>query len=65
MSIVHGTERTPRRCENCQRLLRVDGWLRQSDNARRHFLTMNDENKVERMTKVWNAPWAMREVGWM
>jgi hypothetical protein len=30
-----------------------------------YFLTMNDENKVESMTKVWNAPWAMREVGWM
>ena len=29
-----------------------------------YFLTMNDENKVERMVKVWNAPWAMRELGW-
>src|SRR5687767_4269155 len=29
-----------------------------------YFLTMNDENKVARMVKVWNAPWAMRELGW-
>lgn len=30
-----------------------------------YFLTMNADNKVERMVKVWNAPWAMRELGWM
>ena len=30
-----------------------------------YFLTMNDENKVERMVKVWNSPWAMRELGWI
>jgi hypothetical protein len=30
-----------------------------------YFLTMNDEDKVESMTKVWNAPWALRELGWM
>ena len=29
------------------------------------LLAMNSDNKVERMTKVWNAPWAMRELGWM
>jgi hypothetical protein len=30
-----------------------------------YFLTMNDDDKVEKMLKVWNAPWAMRELGWM
>ena len=30
-----------------------------------YFLTMNGENKVGRMTKVWNASWAMRELGWI
>jgi len=30
-----------------------------------YVLTMNEENKVERMIKVWNAPWAMRELGWL
>jgi len=30
-----------------------------------YFLTMNAENKVERLVKVWNAPWAMRELGWV
>lgn len=30
-----------------------------------YFLTMNDDDKVEKMVKVWNAPWAMKELGWM
>lgn len=30
-----------------------------------YVLTMNDENKVTRMTKVWNASWAIKELGWM
>lgn len=30
-----------------------------------YFLTMNDDNKVARMVKVWNVPWAMRELGWI
>ncbi len=29
-----------------------------------YFQTMNGDNKVERMVKVWNAPWAMRDLGW-
>lgn len=30
-----------------------------------YFLTMNAENKVAHMVKVWNAPWALRELGWL
>jgi len=30
-----------------------------------YVLTMNDENKVARMTKIWNASWALKELGWM
>jgi hypothetical protein len=30
-----------------------------------YVLTMNADNKVASMVKVWNAPWAMRELGWM
>ena len=30
-----------------------------------YVLTMDDENKVASMVKIWNAPWAMRELGWM
>jgi len=30
-----------------------------------YVLTMDDENKVTSMVKVWNAPWAMKELGWM
>jgi len=26
---------------------------------------MNDEGKVDGMVKVWNATWAMKELGWM
>lgn len=30
-----------------------------------YILTMNDAGKVADMVKIWNAPWAMRELGWM
>jgi len=30
-----------------------------------YIVRMNDDNKVESMTKVWNAPWAMRGLGWI
>ena len=30
-----------------------------------YLLTMNADDKVERMVKVWNAPWAMKELGWI
>ena len=29
-----------------------------------YALTMNSEDKVGKMVKIWNAPWAMRELGW-
>ncbi|MEE9337267.1 MAG: hypothetical protein V3U87_04240 [Methylococcaceae bacterium] len=28
-------------------------------------LTMNMDGKVEKMVKIWNAPWAMKELGWV
>lgn len=30
-----------------------------------YILTMDDNDKVKHMVKVWNAPWAMKELGWM
>jgi len=30
-----------------------------------YALKMNDEGKIESMTKIWNASWALRELGWM
>ena len=30
-----------------------------------YVLTMNDEGKIAKMCKVWNAPWALKELGWM
>lgn len=30
-----------------------------------YALTMNAEDKVEKLLKIWNAPWAMNELGWI
>jgi len=30
-----------------------------------YALTMDDSDKVSAMTKIWNAPWALAELGWM
>ena len=30
-----------------------------------YILKMGEDSKVAQMTKVWNAPWAMNELGWM
>lgn len=30
-----------------------------------YVLTMSPGDKVEKMVKIWNAPWAMRELGWL
>ncbi len=30
-----------------------------------YVLTMNDEGQIEKMVKIWNAPWALKELGWM
>ena len=28
-------------------------------------LAMSEKDKVEKMARIWNAPWAMREPGWI
>ena len=30
-----------------------------------YVLQMDENDKVAAMTKIWNAPWAMKELGWM
>ncbi|MEM6447038.1 MAG: hypothetical protein AAFY57_10805 [Cyanobacteria bacterium J06642_2] len=30
-----------------------------------YVVTMNEDNKVARLIKVWNAHWSMRELGWV
>ena len=30
-----------------------------------YVLEMDDDDKVGQMTKIWNAPWAMKELGWV
>ena len=30
-----------------------------------YILSMDTDNKVKNMVKVWNAPWAFKEIGWM
>lgn len=29
-----------------------------------YAITMNADNKVQRMTKIWNDGWALKELGW-
>jgi hypothetical protein len=29
-----------------------------------YVLKMNGDDKIESMQKVWNAPWALKELGW-
>jgi len=29
-----------------------------------YAITMDEEDKVRELTKIWNAPWSMRELGW-
>ncbi|MEM7279494.1 MAG: hypothetical protein AAF385_15380 [Pseudomonadota bacterium] len=29
-----------------------------------YVVKLNDENKISHMTKIWNAPWALTELGW-
>ena len=43
----------------------VDPTGLETDSHYVYILTMGSDDKVERMTKVWNAPWAMKELGWM
>lgn len=38
---------------------------KQTESHYVYVLTMSPDDKVERMVKIWNAPWAMRELGWM
>jgi hypothetical protein len=30
-----------------------------------YVMTFGDDGKIKSMTKIWNAPWAMKELGWM
>ena len=30
-----------------------------------YAITVNDDNKVSHLVKIWNAPWALGELGWM
>lgn len=30
-----------------------------------YALKMNDDGLIEQMTKIWNAPWALNELGWV
>jgi len=35
--------------------------------AHAHYVycfTMNGDDKIEKMVKIWNAPWTLRELGW-
>lgn len=38
---------------------------RSTDSHYVYALKMSENGKVQHMTKIWNAPWAMRGLGWM
>jgi hypothetical protein len=29
-----------------------------------YCITMNEDDQVEKMVKIWNAPWTLNELGW-
>ena len=37
----------------------------QTDSHYVYAITVNDDNKVSHMVKIWNAPWAMTQLGWV
>ena len=39
--------------------------LKQTSSHYVYALTMGADNKVEKMVKIWNATWAMKELGWL
>ena len=42
----------------------VEPTQKQTNTDYVYALTMNEEGKVEKMCKIWNAPWALKELGW-
>lgn len=42
----------------------VEPTQKQTNTDYVYALTMNDAGKVEKMCKIWNAPWALKELGW-
>jgi hypothetical protein len=37
---------------------------KQTNSEYVYALTLNDDNLISSMVKVWNAPWAINELGW-
>ena len=42
----------------------VDPTNKETNSHYVYALSMDDNDKVVSMIKIWNAPWAMRELGW-
>ena len=38
--------------------------MKQTNTDYVYALTMNADGKVGKMCKIWNAPWALKELGW-
>ena len=38
---------------------------KETDTHYVYMFSMNDDDKIAKMQKVWNAPWALKELGWM
>ena len=42
----------------------VDPTGKQTASHYVYAITVNDDNKVSHMVKIWNAGWALKELGW-
>ncbi len=44
----------------------LKGWegCKETNTHYVYVVTMNEDDKVEKMCKIWNAPWALKELGW-
>ena len=42
----------------------VDATGKETQSHYVYAITIGDDGKVSSLTKIWNAPWALRELGW-
>ena len=42
----------------------VDPTNKETHTEYAYAITMDGSDKVEKVIKIWNAPWAMKELGW-
>ncbi len=43
----------------------VPATMKETSSEFVYAIKLNDEGEVTKMTKIWNAPWALSRLGWM